>query len=69
MIEVFSTNVKESAEAGKMVGLLLQHFPNSRINFDLDDCDNILRIEGSDFHPFDVIDLVTKNGFDCNILE
>lgn len=69
MIEVFSTNVQESPEADKLVGLLRRHFPNSRINFDLDDCDKILRVEGADFHPFAVIGLVKANGFDCKILE
>jgi hypothetical protein len=69
MIEVFSTNVQESPEADKLVGLLRQQFPNSRINFDLDDCDRILRVEGVDFHPVEVISLVNENGFDCRILE
>ena len=69
MIEVFSTNVHESPQADKLVGLLRQQFPNSRINFDLDDCDKILRVEGVDFHPVEVISLVNEHGFDCKILE
>jgi hypothetical protein len=69
MIEVFSTNVHESPQADKLVGLLRQQFPNSRINFDLDDRDKILRVEGADFHPVEVISLVTEQGFDCKILE
>lgn len=45
-IEVFKTNISSDAEAAKLKSLLLQHFPNCRINFDLDDCDKILRIAG-----------------------
>jgi hypothetical protein len=49
MIEVFKTNVEEAKDAGTIVQLLLQQFPGSRINFDLQDCDKILRVEGKDF--------------------
>ena len=47
MIEVFKTNVQEFSEAQKLVALLRKHFPNSKINFDLDDCDKVLRVEGN----------------------
>ena len=49
MIEVFKTNVEKTNDADKMVRLLLEHFPQSKINFDLHDCDKILRVEGKDF--------------------
>lgn len=45
MVEVFKTNVQERNEATKIIQTLLEHFPNHIINFDLEDCDNILRIE------------------------
>ena len=69
MLEIFKTNVRKVSEAKKMVLLLLQHFPGSRINFDLKDCDNILRIEGKDFAPEKVILLVNESGFICKVLE
>jgi hypothetical protein len=69
MIEVFKTNVQTTNEAYGLVSLLLQHFPGSRINFDLQDCDRILRIEGKDFCTNQVMLLVNKNGFSCEILE
>jgi hypothetical protein len=68
MIEVFKTNVKRRTEAKKIVQLLLEHFPASRINFDLDDCDRILRVEGEDFCPERIIGLVMNNGFCCDVL-
>lgn len=69
MIEVFKTDVSGSADAGRLTALLRQHFPGSRINFDLDDCDRILRIEGKDFRPGEVVKLVRENGFACSVLE
>ncbi|PWJ58258.1 hypothetical protein CLV98_104116 [Dyadobacter jejuensis] len=47
MVEVYSTNVENQHQAN----LLLQHlgalFPAYEINFDLEDCDNILRVESA----------------------
>ena len=69
MIEVFATNVQDAAEAKRIVGLLARHFPGSKINFDLDDCDNILRVEGKNFTVDSVMLLVKETGFVCNVLE
>jgi len=69
MIEVFKTNVCEPEEAKKLVDLLQQHFPCCKINFDLDDCDKVLRIEGNDFVSGNVIRVLIKRGFMCNLLE
>ncbi len=69
MIEVFKTNVQEREQAGKLLTLLQLHFPSSKINFDLDDCDKILRVEGQDFVTEDIMRLVALEGFACTILE
>jgi hypothetical protein len=69
MIEVFKTNVETANDAKNIIQLLLRHFPASRINFDLEDCDKILRVEGKDFSSDKVIILVKENGFHCAILE
>jgi hypothetical protein len=69
MVEVFKTNVRKMSQANKLVSLLLRHFPNSRINFDLHDCDKILRVKGENFIPEEVMILVKENGFSCNVLE
>jgi hypothetical protein len=68
-IEVFKTNVEDKTEANELKRILLQHFPGSRINFDLDDCDRILRIEGPDFTADKVLLLVSGKGVVCTILE
>ncbi|MEP6844711.1 MAG: hypothetical protein ABI861_01850 [Panacibacter sp.] len=69
MVEVFKTNVQESEHAKQLIDLLLQQFPGSKINFDLDDCDKVLRIEGNNFVTCKVIMFVKETGFICNVLE
>jgi hypothetical protein len=69
MIEVFKTNVEEACHAKNVIALLLQHFPDSKINFDLHDCDKILRIEGENFAVEKVIGLVAGSGYTCIVLE
>lgn len=69
MIEVFKTNVEESAQAKKIIDLLLEYFPGNKINFDLHDCDKILRVEGKSFCTEKIRGLVTENGFSCDVLE
>lgn len=69
MIEVFKTNVQEFSEAQMLVVLLRKHFPNSKINFDLDDCDKVLRVEGNNLRIEKVMTLVTQKGFLCTVLD
>jgi len=69
MIEVFKTNVKETEQAKRIVTVLLEHFPGNKINFDLHDCDKILRVEGKTFCVEKIMTLLTENGFSCDILE
>ena len=69
MIEVFKTNIQKVSQAKKLIGLLMQHFPGSKINVDLHDCDKVLRIEGHNFLPAKVMMLVKENGFMCSVLE
>lgn len=69
MIEVFKTNVQEFSEAQQLVALLRTHFPGSRINFDLDDCDKVLRVEGNNLRIEKVMTLITEKGFLCKVLD
>ena len=69
MIEVFKTDVQKHSQANKLIALLHEHFPNIKINFDLQDCDKILRVEGVNFMPEKVTLLVKENGFICKTLE
>jgi len=69
MIEVFKTDVTTASDANRIVEMLIQHFPGSRINFDLQDCDKILRVEGKDFSTDKIMSLVNNKGFYCEALE
>ena len=69
MIEVFKTNVHKAGEARRLVALLLNHFPGNKINFDLDDCDKVLRVEGRNFVTEQVMNLMQQSGFQCAVLE
>ena len=44
-IEVFKTDVHSKVLALKIKHHLIDYFPHLKINFDLEDCDRIMRIE------------------------
>ncbi|WP_276167349.1 methyltransferase type 11 [Zobellia alginiliquefaciens] len=46
-VEIFKTNVSNQRLAKQIVYDLNQIYPDYLINFDLEDCDNVLRIEGN----------------------
>ena len=45
MIEVFKTNITEAQKANQIALKIQTILPGAQINFDLEDCDKILRIE------------------------
>lgn len=45
MVEVFSSNVQTEEWADMLMGQLKRAYPAYLIDFDLEDCDNILRVE------------------------
>ena len=69
MVEVFKTNVKQKRQAKNLLNALSRQFPLYRINFDLEDCDKILRVEGENVPPEKIRNLVTANGYQCQVLE
>lgn len=70
MVEVFKTNIRKKKEANFILQRLRLMFPNDKINFDLEDCDNILRIETEDsmINFQDVIHIVDSYGFKVEVL-
>ncbi|TWR28608.1 hypothetical protein FPZ42_05195 [Mucilaginibacter achroorhodeus] len=69
MIEVFKTNVQKAAQSRLMIKMLKVHFPASHINFDLEDCDKVLRIESKEICAQRIIQLLNLNGHYCAILD
>ncbi|RKR08326.1 hypothetical protein C8C83_5563 [Flavobacterium sp. 90] len=68
MVLVFKTNVDSESKIKKITPKLDQLFPNSKWNFDLEDCDNILRFECKDNIIEKVIFFMKVIGFECEAL-
>lgn len=69
MIEVFKTDVQDAAEAERIIGLLLQYYPDGRINFDLQDCDKILRVVNNAICPGEIARIIKSCGYQCEVLQ
>jgi hypothetical protein len=69
MVEVFKTNITDKTIADEVIHELQMVFPKGLINFDLDDCDNILRIENENVIPDFVSEVLMRKGFICEVLE
>lgn len=67
-IEVFKTDIGDRQQADDLKAMLMAQFPGTRINFDLDDCDKILRVEGTDLEPGKISWLVKEKGVSCDLL-
>jgi len=69
VILVFKTNVSEKKDAKILLDKILQQFPTHRINFDLEDCDKILRIEGVEIRCEKIITILNMSDYQCSTLE
>jgi hypothetical protein len=69
MVEVFKTNIRDKMTAHLMTAHLQKHFPGGKINFDLDDCDNILRVEYENVCPEKIALILSSKGYTCEVLE
>lgn len=47
MVEVFKTNVEDPHHAAMLVACIHKTFAGYRANFDLEDCDKILRVKSA----------------------
>lgn len=72
VVKVFKTDVNDPAAACRIIRLLQQSFSGCRINFDLDDCDRVLRIESQQasisVEEADVRALIIRCGHRCEPL-
>ena len=69
IVEIFKTNVQETCQAKEFIVLLMKQFPGIKANFDLNDCDKILRVVSENTAPSEIITFVNVNGFECKVLE
>lgn len=65
MVEVFKTNVTDPLEAEMLIDLMHQHFRDYSANFDLEDCDRILRVASQErsIDPASLIRFMEKYGY------
>jgi len=68
MVEVFKTNVQHRELAEQLASILRGQFDFSRINFDLEDCDKILRVEGKQVCVELIIEILSTFGLECEVL-
>jgi hypothetical protein len=71
MIEVFKTNVEHRDHANVIIDQIRESFDNYTANFDLEDCDNILRVECNtgQIQSAPLIKLLAEFGFQAEVLE
>jgi hypothetical protein len=70
MIEVFKTDVTDAVFAKLLLNQIHRNFPAYKANFDLEDCDRILRVEhgGGPVRAAAVIDLLKDWGIWAAVL-
>ena len=69
MVEVFKTNVQKKTQSKMLLCVLSEAFPSFKINFDLSDCDKVLRVEGDNMEASRIMILVKEHGFQCEVLD
>jgi len=68
MIFVFKTSVKTRSQVKKLKPQMDNMLPIAKWNFDLDDCDNILRIDCKENIVSKIINLLKAHEFNCEEL-
>jgi hypothetical protein len=69
MVLIFKTTVDTQGKARKLKPHLDELLMPVKWNFDLSDCDRILRVEGPEHMSTPVIRTLRNHGFDCIELE
>ena len=69
MIFVFKTSVKTKTQAKKLKQHIDKILPNEKWNFDLEDCDKILRIDSEENIVLKIIELLNIHNYNCKELE
>ncbi len=71
MVEIFKTNVSNKRHANRLLKTLHQRFPYCCFNFDLDDCDRILRAQSEclTHEVARIIEIVTAQSVEISLFE
>lgn len=68
VIEIFKTSINSQQAAALVKYMLSDKYPDAKINFDLEDCDRILRIENKVICVEEVTAIVNTLGHQCEVL-
>ena len=69
MVEIFKTNVQRKTQSKMLLSILSEAFPSLKINFDLSDCDKVLRVEGDNMEALRIMIILKEYGFNCEVLD
>lgn len=71
MIEVFKTDVQKKRRSKEILTSIHLQFPYYICNFDLEDCDKILRIDSltKDIESEEIIKLLSQHGVNAEVLQ
>jgi hypothetical protein len=69
-VEVFKTNVTHTDQARMLIDQIHRNFSDYRANFDLEDCDRILRVASHEgmVQASALVTLLKNFGFDAEVL-
>jgi hypothetical protein len=68
MVAVFKTDVSSETKAKSIIKILKTQLTECKINFDLEDCDKILRIEGENIKEQIIVKLLLNHKTYCEVL-
>ncbi len=70
MVEVFKTTVSELGQCEALILQIENAFNDYKVNFDLEDCDNILRVEcnNGSVQSSNVIEFLNSLGYNAQVL-
>jgi hypothetical protein len=68
-IIIFKTNIATAYQVGQVHPLLTSLKHIKQYNFDLEDCDHILRVVSNGVQPETVCEVIEKAGFNCEEME
>ena len=69
MIYVFKTSIKSKMQVKKLEPHINKIMPGAKWNFDLDDCDRILRIDSAENIVLKITGLLNVHKFYCKELD
>lgn len=70
MVEIFRTNVANENNAQQIVNAVHSNFQRYKVNFDLEDCDRILRIENTNgrLNITEILQFLKHLGLDAEVM-